>query len=150
MTTLQAYDILAISQDAGFKEVKKQYRQLMHRVHPDTDAFDTECYAYTAQEINEAYAILCKKETADHGARSRNTGSAKAAKVPAAAKDMPRASVSRLLDKVRFFMCISPYIPNSVYPKKAGADPGKMPVKQPPQICVVLFIVLFILLSVQP
>ena len=34
--------------------------------------------------------------------------------------------------------------------KKAGADPGKIPVKQPPQLCVVLLIVLFILLSVQP
>lgn len=58
MTTLQAYDILAISQDASFKEIKKQYRQLMHRVHPDSDAFDVEEYPYTAQEINEAYETL--------------------------------------------------------------------------------------------
>lgn len=58
MTILQAYDILAITQDADFKEIKKQYRQLMHRVHPDSGAFDTEEYPYTAQEINEAYETL--------------------------------------------------------------------------------------------
>lgn len=80
MTRSQAYKVLGIHPDAEKTEIKKKYHLLMHRVHPDTDAFDTECYAYTAQEINEAYAILCKKETADHGARSRNTGSAKAAK----------------------------------------------------------------------
>ena len=81
MTTLQAYDILAISQDAGFKEVKKQYRQLMHRVHPDSGAFGTEEYPYTAQEINEAYETLrqADRETDAHALKrsSRNSSERK-------------------------------------------------------------------------
>lgn len=81
MTTLQAYDILAISQDAGFKEVKKQYRRLMHRVHPDSGAFDVEDYPYTAQEINEAYETLrqtdCENTAGKRSSRNSSEGKKK-------------------------------------------------------------------------
>ena len=78
MTTLQAYDILALSQDADFREIKKQYRQLMHRVHPDSGAFDVEEYPYTAQEINEAYETLrqtdCENTAGKRSSRNSSKG----------------------------------------------------------------------------
>ena len=73
MTRAQAYKVLGIPPDAGNAEIKKRYHELMHQVHPDTDAFDTEDYAYSAQEINEAYAILRKKRIPDHDTHSRHT-----------------------------------------------------------------------------
>ena len=63
MTRTKACQILGIAIDADMTEIKKIYRQLMHQVHPDTDAFHTIEYAYTAQEINEAYDFLCKIST---------------------------------------------------------------------------------------
>lgn len=62
MTIETAYKILGIDSNTKEKEIKKRYRRLMHHVHPDTDAFDTADYEYTAQEINEAYSFLCKYE----------------------------------------------------------------------------------------
>lgn len=73
MTRTQAYKILGIPPDAGKTEIKKRYHELMHQVHPDTDAFDTEDYAYSAQEINEAYAILRKKGVPDHDTHAGRT-----------------------------------------------------------------------------
>ena len=55
-----AYKILGITPGTDFTEIKKKYRQLMHRVHPDTEAFSTRTYDFTAQEINEAYDFLRK------------------------------------------------------------------------------------------
>ena len=69
MTRTTACQILGISADADMPEIKKTYRLLMHQVHPDTDAFHTIEYAYTAQKINEAYAFLCKA----HNAQSKPT-----------------------------------------------------------------------------
>lgn len=63
MTRTKACQILGIAIDADMTEIKRIYRQLMHQVHPDTDAFHTIEYAYTAQEINEAYDFLCKIST---------------------------------------------------------------------------------------
>ena len=78
MTRTKACKILGIAADANMTEIKKTYRQLMHQVHPDTDAFHTIEYAYTAQEINEAYAFLCKTTaTQSKSAFSRNTESSK-------------------------------------------------------------------------
>ena len=48
MTRTKACKILGIAADADMTEIKKTYRQLMHQVHPDTDAFHTIEYAYTA------------------------------------------------------------------------------------------------------
>ena len=75
MTRTTACQILGIAIDADITEIKKTYRQLMHQVHPDTDAFHTIKYAYTAQEINEAYAFLCKTDNAQSkSASSRDKG----------------------------------------------------------------------------
>lgn len=78
MTRIKACQILGIAIDADMAEIKKVYRQLMHQVHPDTDAFHTIEYAYTAQEINEAYAFLCKTcntQAASNSTRTENASS---------------------------------------------------------------------------
>ena len=54
MTKAMAYKILGITPGTDLTDIKKKYRQLMHRVHPDTEAFSTRAYDFTAQEINEA------------------------------------------------------------------------------------------------
>ena len=63
MTKAMAYKILGITPGTDFTEIKKKYRQLMHRVHPDAEAFSTRAYDFTAQEINEAYDFLRKNRT---------------------------------------------------------------------------------------
>lgn len=61
MNVSQAYEILMLSVKSDFKDIKKRYRQLMHRVHPDSGV-SAEEYPYTAQEINEAYETLRSME----------------------------------------------------------------------------------------
>ena len=63
MTKAMAYKILGITPGTALTDIKKKYRQLMHRVHPDTEAFSTRAYDFTAQEINEAYDFLRKNRT---------------------------------------------------------------------------------------
>ncbi len=77
MTRIKACQILGIAIDADMTEIKKVYRQLMHQVHPDTDAFHTIKYAYTAQEINEAYAFLCKTDNAQSKSASSTSSKRK-------------------------------------------------------------------------
>ena len=76
MTRPQACRILGVSIAADIQEIKKSYRQLMHKVHPDADAFHKTEYDYSAQEINEAYAFLCKSGTdhISHTARTSASG----------------------------------------------------------------------------
>ena len=75
MTRSQACRILGVSVAADMQEIKKSYRQLMHKVHPDTDAFHKTEYDYSAQEINEAYAFLCKSAAGHSGHASRTSTS---------------------------------------------------------------------------
>lgn len=57
---------------------QKKYRQLMHRVHPDTEAFSTRAYDFTAQEINEAYDFLRKNMPEERlGKADKNTTSSR-------------------------------------------------------------------------
>ena len=63
MTKAMAYKILGITPGTDLTDIKKKYRQLMHLVHPDTEAFSTRAYDFTAQEINEAYDFLRKNRT---------------------------------------------------------------------------------------
>ena len=58
MTKAQAYRILEVDQYTEQDEIKKKYRKLMHREHPDANMEKASTYLYTAQEINEAYALL--------------------------------------------------------------------------------------------
>ena len=77
MTRSQACRILGVSIAADMQEIKKNYRQLMHKVHPDTDAFHKTEYDYSVQEINEAYAFLCKSGASqnEHTSRTSTSGS---------------------------------------------------------------------------
>ena len=75
MTRSQACRILGVSVAADMQEIKKSYRQLMHKVHPDTDAFHKTEYDYSAQEINEAYAFLCKFGVGHSGHASHTSAS---------------------------------------------------------------------------
>lgn len=77
MTRSQACRILGVSIAADMQEIKKSYRQLMHKVHPDTDAFHKTEYDYSAQEINEAYAFLCKSG-AGHSEHASRTSTSEA------------------------------------------------------------------------
>lgn len=61
MTIKQAYQILGLPAGAHMHEIKKRYRKLMLQVHPDVRVRSPKTYAYSAQEINAAYAILKEK-----------------------------------------------------------------------------------------
>lgn len=71
MTIEQAYEVLGLSIDSDIKEVKRRYRQLMQRLHPDAVSFrnegmcDNKHIPYSVTQINEAYDLLYKKRNAD-------------------------------------------------------------------------------------
>lgn len=52
------YDILGVSRTASEEEIKKAYRRLAHKHHPDKGGGDAEKF----KEINEAYQVLSNKE----------------------------------------------------------------------------------------
>ena len=60
MSVEQVYKILAVSKSADIKAIKKKYRKLMLKVHPDSLKSGKNTYQYSAQEINEAYSIIIK------------------------------------------------------------------------------------------
>lgn len=51
------YEVLGVSKDAGENEIKKAYRGLAKKYHPDMNPGDAEAEA-KFKEINEAYAVL--------------------------------------------------------------------------------------------
>lgn len=52
------YKILGVSPDASDEEIKKAYRKLAHKYHPDKEGGSEEKF----KEINEAYQVLSDKE----------------------------------------------------------------------------------------
>ena len=74
MNREKACRILEIEENASIDEIKKKYRQLIRKVHPDAKAFRQEenaQYAHSAQQLNEAYAYLCENQIED-GLQSQN------------------------------------------------------------------------------
>ena len=59
MDLKEALKILNLSGREEWTEVKKQYRRLMHMVHPDSLGNSAADYYYSAHEINGAYEYLC-------------------------------------------------------------------------------------------
>lgn len=69
MTILEACNILDIEENADEETIKKQYRMLMHKAHPDAEAFaeKEKLEHITAQQINEAYEVLKKRKNKKNG-----------------------------------------------------------------------------------
>lgn len=63
ITVNQAYTVMGVAQDITKNELKKQYRKLMHMVHPDSVGNNAASYRYSAYEINEAYTVLMENIT---------------------------------------------------------------------------------------
>ena len=71
MTKAMAYKILGITSGTALTDIK-------NRVHPDTEAFSTRAYDFTAQEINEAYDFLRKNMPEERlGKADKNTTSSR-------------------------------------------------------------------------
>jgi len=54
MANKDYYEILGVGKDASQKEIKKAYRKLAHKYHPDKEGGDEQKF----KEINEAYQVL--------------------------------------------------------------------------------------------
>ncbi len=65
------YDILGVKQDAGDEEIKKAYRKLARKYHPDVNPNDKEAET-RFKEISEAYDILSRAEKRAEYDRLRN------------------------------------------------------------------------------
>ena len=55
------YNILGVKRDAGEQEIKRAYRRLARKHHPDVNPGDKTAEA-KFKEINEAYEVLSDKE----------------------------------------------------------------------------------------
>src|SRR5262245_28845129 len=55
------YDVLGVSRDAGAEDLKKAYRKLALKYHPDKNPEDREA-ENRFKELNEAYQVLCDPE----------------------------------------------------------------------------------------
>lgn len=57
------YEVLGVSTDASQEEIKKAYKEMMKKYHPDAHPTDgTDFYEQKAKLLNEAYEILGNKE----------------------------------------------------------------------------------------
>ncbi len=70
MTELDACRILGVEPGTGMDEIKRKYRKLMHRVHPDAVLGGG---AGEAQEINLAYSVL--KQSPGQGKKKKKRAS---------------------------------------------------------------------------
>src|SRR5690242_15274145 len=61
MTTKDYYDILGINKKSSEDEIKKAYRKLALKYHPDRNPGDKEAEV-KMKEINQAYSVLSDKE----------------------------------------------------------------------------------------
>ena len=56
------YKTLGVARDANLKEIKKSYRELALRWHPDKNTDNVEEAERMFQDISEAYEVLSDKE----------------------------------------------------------------------------------------
>jgi len=66
------YDILGVSKDASQEEIKKAYRKLAHKHHPDKGGDEEEF-----KKVNEAYQTLSDKQKREQYDRFGKTGNAR-------------------------------------------------------------------------
>lgn len=52
------YDVLGVASDASTEEIKKNYRLLALKYHPDKNLNDTELAAQKFNQVQEAYEVL--------------------------------------------------------------------------------------------
>ena len=52
------YDVLGVAKDASEDDIKKAYRKLAHKFHPDKKGGDEEKF----KEVNQAYQVLSDKQ----------------------------------------------------------------------------------------
>jgi molecular chaperone DnaJ len=92
------YDVLGVSRDAGADEIKRAYRQLARRYHPDISGDDR---GSVFLEVSRAYEILrdpARRRSYDAGL-TRDTGGRADWLADEIAIDFP--SVSNVLDRMR-------------------------------------------------
>ena len=61
MATKDYYDILGVNKKASDEEIKRAYRKMAMKYHPDRNPNKKEAEE-RFKEINEAYAVLSDKE----------------------------------------------------------------------------------------
>jgi len=86
MASRDYYEVLGVSKNANDDEIKRAYRKLAMKYHPDRNPNKKEAEE-RFKELNEAYAVLSDKESAS------NT-------TPSARKDSTSASARRIFSKV--------------------------------------------------
>lgn len=67
------YAILGVESDASAKDIKKAYRKLAQKYHPDTNAGDAQAET-RFKEVNEAYEVLGDAETRKEYDHARQMG----------------------------------------------------------------------------
>lgn len=67
------YQVLGVSRDATDEEIKRAYRQLAKKYHPDRNPGDAEA-AKKMQQVNAAYEQIKNPEKAQHTSQSGYTG----------------------------------------------------------------------------
>jgi len=75
MSSMNFYEVLGVQKSAPAEEIKKAYRKLAKRYHPDVNQGSQEA-ARKFQEVQQAYEVLsdpAARESYDNGGRSGGT-----------------------------------------------------------------------------